>query len=190
MIFKGQVVKLSSKSGTGKRGPWTAYSAKVQGLDGKEYEPWISLGFTKPEFTEGDFVEITTEEKDGRQQFKSFTKFTPAPAATGSGSTGPSTGYIPKDTLIQYQAARNSALALVELLLKADALPISQAKTKSGESKRYDEIVGIVNKLTVQFHNDTHTLRLLETVADAGALEEPPEGYTDDATSTAAAEDD
>lgn len=65
-----------------------------------------------------------------------------------------------------YANARTAAIALVDVLLSHDALPSSIAKTKAGQASRFDEALAAVDKLTVRFHNDGLTLRLLETVAD------------------------
>ena len=60
---------------------------------------------------------------------------------------------------------------MCKLLLQHDALPVSGAKGKAGESKRFEQVQDFVNKLTVQFYHDVETLRLLDSVADAGDVE-------------------
>jgi hypothetical protein len=72
---------------------------------------------------------------------------------------------------IQYQAARNAAIEAVAVLLANDGLPTSKAATKAGASTRFEDIVEYINKLTVQFHYDTETLRLLGAVVDSGVIE-------------------
>jgi hypothetical protein len=56
--------------------------------------------------------------------------------------------------------------------LAQEAIPLPAA-TKKNEGERYQVLIDVVNKLTVQFYHDAASLRLLDTVADAGALEEP-----------------
>lgn len=86
---------------------------------------------------------------------------------------------------INFQAARNAAISVVQVLSDQKALPISTADNKGGAAKRYEQIVDIVNKLTVQFYFDTDTLRLLTSVQDAGTIKvsnpgELPEDATEE----------
>ena len=69
---------------------------------------------------------------------------------------------------IVYQNARSHALAFLEILAGNDGLPITAATGKANKAKRYDELKDILDKLTVEFFNDTSTLRLTESIADAG----------------------
>jgi len=48
---------------------------------------------------------------------------------------------------------------------------MSVAESKPGVAKRFDEILAAVDKLTVQYFNDTMTLRRLQTVADTPPTE-------------------
>lgn len=72
---------------------------------------------------------------------------------------------------ISYTSARTAALEMVGLLLANNALPMSSAKTKDGEAKRFTELTAAVDKLTIEYYFDSATGRKLETVADPGSKE-------------------
>jgi hypothetical protein len=174
-IFKGFVVAIGEKSGKSSKGKrWTIYSAKIEKEDGTEYDKWISLGFDEPSIKKGDYVKITTETneagyenvvKDGIKKLKN------APARSGKSASGGAAGNGSSSTTqqsIHYQNSRNLAATVLTLLQEKDALPLSSAKTKAGEIKRYEEIMALLDKLTVRFFYDAETLRLLQSVVDEG----------------------
>lgn len=192
--FKGFVKKINAKSGVGLKGkPWTVYSIKLEREDGVEEEKWISAGFEKPNFKEGDFVAIEAKENDkgylnvvGYQQLKNppaRSASVSSPAAT-KGASGHVKATSGTQTSIHYQSARKDAIEVLKLLQSQDALPLSAAKTKAGEAKRFEELMALVDKLTVQFFYDAETHRLLDTVADAGKIDtnvgKLPAGDVDD----------
>jgi hypothetical protein len=177
-VYTGFLKKINEKTGRGKRGPWILYSGKIEKEDGTEYDDWISFGFDKPSVKEGDYVTITTkEDAKGYQKVETVEQHKNAPAKAGaavasragSNVAAPSGG---KERSIHYQSARKDAITMLECLISIDALPITSAKTKAGEAKRYEELMDLVDKLTVRYYNDTETQRILETVADEGANEE------------------
>jgi hypothetical protein len=172
-VFKGWVKKLNSKDGQAKSGrPYTLWSAKLEKEDGTEYDNWISFGFTKPEIKEGDYVKITAEQDGKYLQVKEVKRLKNAPArVVAKGAEGTNQNVSTSTQVsIHYQSARKDALQAIDILIKSDALPISAAKTKAGEAKRYVELLALIDKLTVQFFYDAQTHRLLATVADAGAI--------------------
>ena len=178
--FTGKLKKLAVKTGVGKRGAWALYSGKMQKQDGSEYEEWLSFGFEKPKAEEGGWYEITAEKDDrGYFQVKAVKPIESPKAAVAPSAAAVeavmSAGGPTVQNYIHYQSARSNALSLVELATKLDALPLIQTKGKAGEAKRYEELTALVDKLTVQYYNDTNTLRLLGTVQDAGAIENPDE---------------
>lgn len=186
--FKGFIARLTTKTGTGKRGKWTLYSVKIEKRDGTEYDEWVSLGFEDPGVKEGDYIVVQANQENGRWKadIKTLQKSKNPPArankgqssdqseATPSSSTGSgsaSTGFNrqtnPEDAKrMTYQSSRAQALELVRLLVEVKGLPYTKADTKAAEAKRFDEINAAVDKLTVRFYNDALSLRLLETVAD------------------------
>jgi hypothetical protein len=183
--FEGFVKKITTKTGAGRRGPWTAYSAKLEKADGTEFDQWVGLGFDAPPFKEGDYVQLETKEENGRQQYVKGSarvkKNAPARTTASSGSkaetsqaasvpaaSGPSNAE--RQASITYQSSRKDALELVKLLLANEALPLAAAKGKAGDAKRQAEVEAAVEKYTVEFYHDVTTLRVLERVADAGVV--------------------
>jgi hypothetical protein len=184
--FQGFVNKLTSRDGTKKNGgKWTLYSFVVELEDGSE-SPWVSFGFEKPPFVEGDFIAFETDEKDGRHDYKKGSGSKPAnppernkarTSNAGAGGTGnakgskaePSGTAAPaadRQTSIVMQHSQEMAISAAGVLLAHNALPMSGAASKAGEAKRFSEITAMIDKLTVKFYNDAATGRLLETVAD------------------------
>lgn len=184
MKFEGFVKKITTKTGSGKRGPWTAYSTKLEKADGTEFDQWIGLGFDAPPFKEGDYVQLETSEENGRQQLvKGTVKVKKNPPARGGATNGskganssdaspPASGpsNAERQASITYQSSRKDAIELVKLLLANEGLPLAAAKGKAGDAKRQAEIEAAVEKYTVEFYNDVNTLRVLERVADAGLI--------------------
>lgn len=173
----GDVVKIAKREGQGARGPWTAYNVL---LAEKGKETWVSFGFELPGFGPGDRIKTSGFLKDGK--YLTYTKGAEVKVKAGGANkqanaseNSSSGGYQDRNASIVYQSSRKDAIALVEILLANDSLPVSGAKSKTGEAKRFDEILAFVDKLTVQFYNDVDTLRKLETVEDAGAVEKDDE---------------
>ena len=175
MNFTGTLRRLSTKTGVGRRGPWTLYSGKVEKPDGTEYEKWISFGFEKPAVEEGKFYSIEAEE-DAKGFIKS-TKITavdpPKAAHTKEAKQGTVEWINPESVQdsIRYQSSRKDAIEFVKLAVGLDALPMLKTAGKAGEAKRFVELQALVDKLTIQFFFDVGTLRLLESVEDAGNVE-------------------
>jgi hypothetical protein len=161
--FRGFVIKINTKTGQGKRGPWTAYSLKLEGEDGVEIKEWLSYGFTAPKFKEGDYVKLNAE-KDDKGYLKidvdSVKVAKNPPARAGKGG-------------VDWNSAVARSIELVDLLIKHDALTLSAAKGAGGIEKRRVEIEAMVDKYSVKLYNDVITLRLLETVADTKADTKP-----------------
>lgn len=172
--FKGFIAKVNSKAGKSASGrPYTLWSIKLENEDGTEQEKWLSAGFEQPEASEGDYVEVTAEENaKGYLNIKSIKQLKNAPAKVAPAGAKSSGGHVSTtQTSIHYQSARNAAISVLEVLVAKDALPISAAKTKAGEAARYEEIMALVDKLTVRYFMDAETHRILESVADEGSSE-------------------
>jgi hypothetical protein len=214
--FKGFVARINEKGGTNARGPWTVYSVKIEKDDGTEYDEWVSLGFEKPPIAEGDYVSFDTTVKDGRHSLTKGTMKKPKnpPSRTqkqksgggakgggssrgnygGGGAKFDGTGIQNRTNPIDARRmglshARSSAIDVVTLLLSSNALPLTKATTKAGESARFDEIVAAVDKLTVKFFNDIEQDRLVSTVADTGEIKKPEAEPLPDAGEQADIED-
>ena len=184
-VITGFVSKIFEKSFPRKngKGTGTAYSFKVETKEGQELNPFFRNGFNKPDFKEGDYVrfEVSDHTDNAATVVAGSLKVSKNPPgrsaqaapAAGAGQSAPSKGggYYGKtdkatQDRIQYQNARSAALVAVQALLSHNALPGTKADTKAGVAARYDELVDIIDKLTVRFFRDTETLRRLETVAD------------------------
>ena len=61
---EGFVEKIFEKTGNSARGPWTAYSIKVQRASGEVDPRYYQFGFKKPAFAEGDYVQFEADIKD------------------------------------------------------------------------------------------------------------------------------
>jgi hypothetical protein len=183
----GYVKKVNTKTGSGKRGPWTLYSGILE-LDNGTESGWISFGFERPPFNEGSYISIETQETErGLDYVAGSGKVLPPPSkpaasvpAAGStaapakqsgyvGTASKPSGFVDRNDSIVYQSSRKDAIALIALLLEHDALPMSASTAKAGQSKRFEEIQAYADKLTVQFFHDVGSLRLLQSVVDAGA---------------------
>lgn len=177
-MIQGYVKKVNTKEGTGKRGKWVLYSGIIEQDDGTE-SGWISFGFEKPPFSEGSYISIDVEKTErGLNYVAGSGKVLDPPAkpaaaslpATVSGTTGAAkSSYVDRNDSIVYQSSRKDAVALIGLLLEHDALPMSSASSKSAQAKRFEEVSAYVDKITVQFFHDVGSLRLLQSVVDAGA---------------------
>lgn len=88
-----------------------------------------------------------------------------APASASAASTGGTVNYEKRDAQIRLQAARNSALTIVGLILQyasASVLP-------KGENKKAGAIESLVDRFTAVFYEDTETFAVL----DRAAIEPP-----------------
>jgi len=177
--YKGFVIKIFEKSGKGKRGVWYLYSSRLQDEKGVEIDKWFSHGFEKPNIKEGDYVEYTVVKDGDFDKVSEITQLKNAPAKTVSlKDTGGKASTTQQS--IHFQSARKDAIQIVGLLTTLDGLPISSAKTSAGKAKRYEEVMALVDKLTVRFYHDSESLRVLNGVSDEGEaddieIEEPVE---------------
>ena len=195
-VFTGFVSKKNSKSGQGARGPWTAWSIRIETKEGDEIQKWFRFGFKEPQLKEGDYVRFTC--KEVKEQFATvdpdtlrISKNPPARAekkqSSGGSKSGGGGGYNSPEQRADraYHSARGSAIEVVDVLLRHDALPVSKAKTKAGEAKRYEEVMAFVDKITVKYFRDEFPefegdFRILTGVADEGVSSPPKSGHLPD----------
>lgn len=78
-----------------------------------------------------------------------------------------------RQTQIVLQHSQEMAIAAVGVLLQHDALPMSEAKSKAGTAKRFDEVRAMIDKLTRKFYDDVVTGQLLKIVAPEIISTEP-----------------
>jgi hypothetical protein len=194
--FIGDVVKVLTRKVDGRNGPITAYSVKVAKPDGEEYDEWIGFGFKKPDVEEGDSVKISAKKENGfwKAVDVEVTETADQEEEAGdeqdsgeSGSTVPaeksapaaSSKKISKQQYIHYQNSRTAALELVALLLQNKAAPLAATEGKAGTAKRFEEVVALVDKLTVKYFHDLETFRLVNDIEDAYEAPAPATGAFD-----------
>jgi hypothetical protein len=189
--FIGEIAVFSKREVAGRNGPITAYSAKIVKPDGEEYDEWVGFGFKKPTCAKGDSVKIAAKKENGfwkavdvevtaegdgeagepEQEEQesgdsgSKGKSGSSVQAVSSSSKEPASGL--KDKRIGYQNSRTAALELTSLLLQHKAVPLAATAGKAGDAKRFEEVMALVDKLTVKLFNDLSTFRLLADVEDA-----------------------
>lgn len=160
-LIKGPVEAVDTKTGQGRRGPWTLYKFKVNGQ-------WISYGFDDPPYKVGDTVQFYADAGKGGRGLDvvkgslAIDRGNPTPSPAPS----PEPRYEPErpDTRQQsivFQHSQEMAQRHVANLLAAGALTLSAKAVK-----KQAELDAIVAKYTVQFFNDALSLRLLKFVAD------------------------
>jgi hypothetical protein len=179
----GEVVKIGEKKGKSNRGAWTLYSLKILQDDGTEAD-WISVGFDKPDVNEGDYVTVTAEENErgflGAKPRDIIPTTRPPRSQAANKSVFQQSETVvsgtDRQTGIILQHSQEMAIAAMGLLLTNDALPMSEAKTKAGTAKRFDEIVASIDKFTVKYYNDVVSGRLLESVTDMGVVDTSADG--------------
>lgn len=206
MEFKGFIAKLTGKTVNTRRGEATAYSFKVEAENGNEIDQWFDFGFDKPPFVEGDYIAFEAEENDkGFWRYikgsGSKPKNPPARAsakragsqesgkgpAKESGTAGSTASGADRQTSIVMQHSQEMAVLTVAALLAADALPTTEAKSKAGTAKRFNELVAAIDKFTVKFYHDAVTARLLDTVSDFGVIDTSPDAELPEAKTKASA---
>jgi len=175
---------IQIKTGVGRNNkPYTVYNVLCTTKSGESKR--IGWGFNAPSFKAGEWIKTSTVTNDrGYEEYQKNApvevKSGPAPTATqgDASSSGTAPGNAsPSQTQqnIHYQNSRTAAIELTGLLLENNALPISSAKAKAGEAKRFEQIIEAVEKLTVQLYNDLDTFRLFEKHADSGEVVVPTE---------------
>lgn len=174
--ISGYLEETESKSITSKKTgkQYTVYKGNVGGK-------WIEFGFNPPKgIAKGDYIYVELEQDGNFEKVKNYGKSEapvrqPEPSRNQPAVAAAPTAQTDRQSSIIYQSSRKDALELVNVLIAQDALPISSAKTAAGKAKRYEEIMALVDKLTVQYFYDVHTLRNLDRVADAGVDAPIPE---------------
>lgn len=193
--FEGFVKVVNKRDGVNSRGAWFVESFKLVASDGKELEPWFQFDFNvKVPFQKDEYVSFDAESGEygftvvpgtGRKVSNPPSRSQQARTSSGGSNTsksgdshnGTSDNYWKNKTAhelenveprIRYTSARNFALEFVTFLADQDALPSTGAKTKAGQASREEEIAAIVDKYTVKYYGDVQTLRLLDTIEDAG----------------------
>mgnify|MGYP003112559567 CR=1 FL=1 len=175
-IIEGVVEKVHTKTGQGKKGPWTKWSAVIAG-------EWYSFGFKNPNISEGQTLKVQYEEGQYGKDVKQHKAVEGSASQASNGNAGNSapanSSYDPgaRERGMQWGNASNVAATLICKMADVEALPLSAANSKANKAKRYDEFMELFNKLRVELFNDSLDVdRVLERVADAGNVEDnaPP----------------
>lgn len=172
-VAEGTIERIHTKTGQGKKGPWTKFSAVING-------EWYSFGFKDPGLSEGDNVKVQFETSQYGKDVKQHKVLdsSPAPAAPAASSGGGK--FVPhadRERGMQWGNASNVAATLICKMADIEALPLTAVSSKASKAKRYDEFLELFNKLRVELFEDSLDIeRVLERVADAGAVEDnvPP----------------
>jgi hypothetical protein len=191
-LIEGVIEKMHTKSGTGKRGTWTKYSAVING-------GWVNFGFDNPGYEEGQTIKVQVEEDQYGKQVKQHrladvqvaNKPADAPKNTSSGGTG--------NMGMAWGNASNVAAALITTLEKVDGLPLTASAGKANKAKRFDETLEIFDKLRVKLYKDSlDPQRVIDMYPDFGEVVtndpkalpdgEVPDGLDDDGFEPASAD--
>jgi hypothetical protein len=165
--IQGVIEKMHTKTGQGKRGPWTKYSAVING-------GWVNFGFDNPGYSEGDEVKVRTESDQYGEQVKQHKLINKAADVPANSSSGGGSSFNQGQS---WGNANNVAASVLASLVGTDALPLTAAGTKANKAKRYDEVLEVFDKLRVQFFQDAQDIeRVLSRIADAGDIQDeaPP----------------
>lgn len=165
---EGVIKKAHQKTGSGKRGPWTKYSLL---LDVNGEDKWINFGFDSHPYNEGQVVKVRCEEGQYGLEAKQHKLLADKPAhAPGNSSSG---GGGNTNLGMTWGNISNVAASLLETLAAVDGLPLTGSAGKANKAKRYDELMEIFDKLRVKLYHDAlDTSRVLDNVADEGAIQE------------------
>ena len=145
----GKIAFVNEKNWNGK----TLYSLKLQNDDAL-----YMCGERKPNANKGDFVSFGFKEGgNGRHSVdvKTIEVKKAEVVSAGSGNFGKmeNTSYDKRQETIEYQAARNSAIAAANVILTAGAL-----KLPAKEADKYKVVVELIHDLTGRYFAETKTL--------------------------------
>lgn len=197
--YEGYVGKIFENTFTYKKGrrkghTGVAYSVGLETPEGERFDSYFGFGFDKPSFEEGDYIRFEATENargnldyvDGSGAIVSEANRPPRAQQEQREQKQVEQGTTSYNSNVQradraYHAARGSAIDLIPVLQNLDALPLAGGKTKANQAERYQEVLDLVDKLTVQFFRDefpegyTDQFRLLDLVDDAGTVDTSPD---------------
>lgn len=160
MNVSGVVERITDR----KFGNSTLYSVKVGGN-------FYGMGKTKPNFREGDSISFSSDlNARGYQEVKGEIKLEQRTATTTTTTgTGARAGYLPdreKQAVIARQAARNSAIALLQVGASFGILPLPKA-----EKDKFDALLTLCDQLTDDFVDYAMNGRVSEESASTDSPE-------------------
>jgi hypothetical protein len=71
---------------------------------------------------------------------------------------------------ITFQSALDKAMRTVEVLNDLNGLKVSEAQGAAGVTKRYDQVLGIIDKLATKYYFDIATMRVIDDNEDEGTV--------------------
>lgn len=127
--------------------PWngkTLYSVTVNGTQ-------YGCGDKRPPCSVGNNVSFSAQQKGKYMNVvpNTLTVLADAPPVAPSAGNYSSGGQDTRQRIIQYQAARNSAIAAVAALIQADAIKLPAAVAKRG-----DAVLALIDSLTDRYDTD------------------------------------
>lgn len=134
--------------------PWNGkvlYSFKLSNDDSL-----YMCGVSRPNVKKGDYVNFDVTVNPKGQQLVDAKTLKVAVPEIATGRSGGDSWKPPEDKrqrTIEWQAARNSAIAAADVILKNGAL-----KLPAKESGKYDVVVALIMDLTKKFFEETHVL--------------------------------
>lgn len=161
MLYEGYLDRIFSKPYQGKM----LYSFKI-----RDNDTYFRLGEKQLKCKEGSKIKFEANEKNGVNPddvvVEAVTSQTEqAPRATTNKESywdAKEARDIETGKIIQYQAARNSAISVADLILKNDGLALP-----SDTPKKYQVIMDLVNSLTVRFFDEAQERKPQETAGGA-----------------------
>lgn len=147
--MQGKVQFLNAKEWNGK----TLYSFKLA-----DQQPLFMCGTDKPELNQGDYITFEAKE-NARGQLQVNVKTIRAKTAEVVTPDKPwnnwqrPQGDDKRQRTIEYQAARNSAIAAADVILSHQAL-----KLPAKEAAKYEVVMALIADLTKKFFEETATL--------------------------------
>lgn len=157
--MQGQVAYVNEKQWNGKM----LYSFKLTNDDAL-----YMCGNKKPFINKGDYIDFTFSQSPKGQSIVDPAQITVKKAEVmTAGKSNFEKANDTRQRTIEWQAARNSAIAAVEVIVKANAL-----KLPAKEAAKMDVVLELISELTRKYFDETHsfdkpknTLPEVETVA-------------------------
>jgi hypothetical protein len=171
MQVNGVLKRISEKSGTSAKGPWTAYSICVGPEGNNDNDTWYRAGFKAPKVNEGSVV---TFEADENGQVKGAIAVDKSATAKVAKTASAPPGSDARQNSIVRQNATTTASRVARDMIECGAFDLPKTK-----SKRYDAYLELVNELANHFFPTLINPPSLEELAEDG-VEAADEGPTEE----------
>lgn len=113
---------------------------------------WYGFGFTEPDFKEGVTVEfdVAMRGRYANVDNDTFKVVKKASASKKGGTAGGYNSYDDRQRSINWQSARNAAIAIATTAVEAGVVALPAAK-----AKKLDAVLALVDELTGRYYYDT-----------------------------------